>query len=89
MQKTIKHILGEYGPIAVVTYFAIFFSVLFAAWGALHFGWRPESVAGNVRTFTAAYLATKLTQPARIAGTLVLTPILARFYRRLARKPPS
>lgn len=83
----IKHILGEYGPIAIVAYFAIFFTVFLAAWGALHFGWRPESVAGNVGTFTAAYLATKLTQPARIAATLVLTPILARVYRRLARKP--
>lgn len=88
VQKTIKHIFGEYGPIAVVTYFTLFFTVLFAAWGALHFGWRPASVAGNVGTFTAAYLVTKLSQPARIAGTLVLTPILARVHRRLARKPP-
>lgn len=87
MQNKIKQIVGEYGPIAIVVYFAIFFTVLLAAWGALHFGWRPESVAGNVGTFTAAYLATKLTQPARIAATLVLTPILARVHRRLARKP--
>lgn len=83
MQKTLKHILGEYGPVAVVTYFAIFFTVLLAAWVALHFGWRPDSVAGNVGTFTAAYLATKLTQPMRIAATLVLTPIVARAYRRV------
>lgn len=89
MQETIKRLLGEYGPIAVVVYFAIFFAVLFTAWGALHFGWRPESVAGNVGTFTAAYLATKLTQPARIAGTLVLTPVVAKVYRRVARKPPA
>lgn len=84
-----QRILGEYGRIAVVTYFAIFFTVLFAAWAGIHFGWRPESVAGNVGTFTAAYIATKVTQPVRIGLTLVLTPLLARVYRRLGRKPAA
>lgn len=89
MQKTVQRILAEYGPIALVVYFAIFFVVLFAAWAGIHFGWRPQSVAGSVGTFTAAYIATKLTQPARIALTLVLTPLVARVYRRFARKPAA
>lgn len=89
MKETLQRLLTEYGRIAVVVYLSIFFAVLMAAWGAIQFGWRPESVAGNVGTFTAAYLATKLTQPLRIAATLVLTPIIARVYRRLARKPAS
>lgn len=89
MKKKLQSILAEYGPVAVVVYFAIFFIVLFSAWAAIHFGWRPESMAGNVGTFTAAYLVTKLTQPARIALTLVLTPVLARLHGRLVRKPEA
>lgn len=87
MKQRLQRILAEYGPIAVVVYFAIFFGVLFTAWAAIHFGWRPESLAGNVGTFTAAYLATKVTQPARIALTLILTPIVGRIHGRLIRTP--
>lgn len=83
VKKTLERILSEYGPIAVVIYFAIFFAVFFAAWGAIHLGWRPQSVAGGVGTFAAAYVVTKVTQPARIALTLVLTPIVAGIHRRL------
>ena len=31
----------------------------------------------------AAYIATKLTQPLRIAATLALTPVVARVYERM------
>jgi len=89
VKQRLQQILAEYGPIAVVVYLAIFFAVLFSAWAAIHFGWRPESVAGNVGTFTAAYLATKITQPARIALTLVLTPIVGRIHARIARNPDA
>lgn len=89
MKERLQQILAEYGPIAVVVYLTIFFIVLFAAWAAIHFGWRPESVAASVGTFTAAYLFTKLTQPVRIALTLALTPIVGRVYHRIARKPPE
>lgn len=86
MRKTIKNIFAEYGPVAVVVYFGLFFTVLFAAWAAIHMGWQPTSVTGNVGAFTAAYLATKVTQPVRIATTLVLTPIAARTYARIANR---
>ncbi len=85
MRKTFKHILTEYGAVAVVVYFAIFFAVLFAFWGAIRLGWHPASVTGSVGAFTAAYLATKITQPLRIAATLALTPLAARGYERMAR----
>ena len=85
MRKTFKHILTEYGAVAVVVYFAIFFAVLFAFWGAIRLGWHPASVTGNVGAFTAAYLATKITQPLRIAATLAVTPLAARGFERLAR----
>ena len=71
---------------AAVVYFTIFFAVLFGFWVALHFGWRPSSAAGTAGTLAAAYVATKLTQPLRIAATLALTPLAARLYHRAARR---
>ena len=86
MRKTIKHILAEYGAVAVVVYFAIFFAVLGGFWVAIRFGWRPASAVGQVGAFTAAYLATKVTQPLRIAATLALTPLVAKLYERVTGK---
>jgi hypothetical protein len=92
VRKTIKHILTEYGTIALIVYFAIFFLVLGGFWMAIRFGWRSDSTAAGVGTFAAAYIATKLTQPLRIAATAVLTPIIGRLYERLrpgARRAPA
>jgi hypothetical protein len=86
VRKTIKHILAEYGAVAVVVYFAIFFAVLGGFWMAIRFGWRPSSAAGQVGAFTAAYLATKVTQPLRIGATLLLTPLVAKVYERVTGK---
>ena len=83
LRKTLKHILTEYGAVALVVYLTIFFVVLGGFWAAIRFGWRPASVAGNVGTFTAAYIATKLTQPLRIGATVLLTPLVARLYERV------
>jgi hypothetical protein len=87
VRKTIKHLLVEYGAIAVVVYFAIFFLVLFSFWAAMRFGWEPASATANVGTFAAAYIATKITQPLRILATLAVTPFIAKIYERLAGKP--
>jgi hypothetical protein len=87
VRKTFKHLMTEYGVVAVAVYFAIFFAVLFGFWAGIRFGWRAESTAGNVGTFTAAYIATKLTQPLRIAATLLLTPIVAKLYDRITGRP--
>ena len=83
MRKTARELLAEYGAVAVVVYFAIFFAVLFGFWAAVRFGWRPASLGGSVGTFAAAYIATKVTQPVRIAATLALTPFVARAYERV------
>lgn len=86
MRKTFKTIVAEYGPIALAVYFTIFAVVLLGGWAAIHLGWRPQSVSGNVGALTAAYLATKATQPLRIAATLALTPLVARLHERVTRK---
>ena len=83
MRRTLKHILAEYGTTALVVYLTIFTLVLGGFWAAIEFGWRPSGAAGNLGAFTAAYLATKVTQPLRIGATLVLTPVVARLYERL------
>jgi hypothetical protein len=84
VRKTLKNMLVEYGAVAVVVYLVIFFAVLFGFWAAIRFGWKPSGSAANVGVFTAAYLATKLTQPLRIIATLAITPFVARVVDRVA-----
>jgi hypothetical protein len=87
VRKKLTEILAEYGPVAVVVYFGIFFTVLFGIWAAIVLGWKPESMSANMGSFAAAYLATKVTQPFRIASTLALTPVVARVYTRVSGRP--
>jgi hypothetical protein len=83
VKKTAQKLLAEYGIVAVVVYFVIFFAVLGGFWLAIRFGWQPSSTAGSVGTFAAAYIATKITQPLRIAATLLATPLIAKAYDRI------
>ena len=89
MKKTAQKLLAEYGVVAVIVYFVIFFAVLGGFWLGIRFGWRPQSTAGSVGAFTAAYIATKLTQPLRIAATLVITPFIAKLYERVRGRRPN
>jgi hypothetical protein len=86
VQKSFKDNFAEYvakyGSVAVVVYFSIFAVVLTGMWVAIHLGWQPQSVTGNVGALGAAWVATKVTQPLRIAATLALTPLAARLYAR-------
>ncbi len=86
MRRSVKDLLAEYGTVALVVYFAIFFLTLFGFWIAIRTGWRPQSATGSMGTLAAAYIATKVTQPLRIVGTVALTPIVARVWERVAGK---
>ena len=77
-----RSLLEEYGRIAIFTYFGIFFSVWGGFYLAIKMGLDVESAAGGAGTLGAAYVATKVTQPIRIAVTVVVTPFLARLIRR-------
>jgi hypothetical protein len=81
--------MAEYGVVAVVLYFAIFFLVFGGVWVALRAGWNPSSAASNAGTVAAAYVITKLTLPIRIAATVALTPLIARFYERITGATPT
>jgi hypothetical protein len=86
MRATLKHILAEYGTVALTLYLVIFALVLGVSWIALQAGWSPQSTSGKAGTFAAAYLITKLTQPLRIGATIVLTPLVAKAYERLTAR---
>lgn len=85
MRINYKQLLAEYGRVAITVYLVIFAATLLGSWMAIRMGWRPAGAAGNAGTVAAAYLATKLTQPLRIAATVVLTPLVAKVHERITR----
>lgn len=80
MKKTLKEILAEYGTIAVIVYLVLFTVVLIGSYFAIRFGWTTNSAAGTAGTWTAAYIITKITQPLRIAATVVLSAFIGRLW---------
>lgn len=87
MRNTLKQLLVDYGRVAFGVYVAIFLVVMAGAWTAVRLGWQPESATGDMGILAAAYLVTKLTQPVRLAATLVLTPLVAKVQERLGGRP--
>lgn len=85
--RALRQLLAEYGMIAVVLYLAIFTLAMVATYFAILAGWSPKSMAGTAGAWTAAYLITKITQPLRIAATVVLTPVVGRLWYRLTKRP--
>jgi len=100
-KERLKALLAEYGPIALGTYFALFFVVLLSFAGAISLGLRDTVTAWFSRwgldtesfaqagVWLAAWIVTKLTQPLRILATVALTPVVARVLERWrpAREP--
>ncbi len=89
----------EYGPIAFVTWFTIFFST----WAAFYFllsagmdlgGWLSSGEQSGwlwnlVKDWGAvglAYIPTQVVKPIRIAATFAITPVLHRYWTRLRGK---
>ena len=79
----------EYGSLALWVYFVIFAVVLLGFVLAISMGFHVKSHAMTVGTWGAAYLATKITQPLRIAATLVLTPFVMKVLRLKKRSQSS
>jgi hypothetical protein len=80
-------LLSEWGPLLVVVHFGIFGIVLVGFAMAIKLGFTPASMTGEAGTWVAAYGATKLTQPLRIAATFFITPALGTLLRRFRRQP--
>jgi hypothetical protein len=94
VRKTFQKLMAEYGTIAVITYFAIFFLTWFGAWAAIgrgvdlaalakRVGFASNGLVASLGAWTAAYIFTKLLQPVRLALTVLLTPLLAKLYERI------
>lgn len=94
VRKTYVRLLTEYGIVAVVVWFALFFLVLVSAWAAIRYGWDPaplvarlgldpRGLVATTGSWVLAYLFTKLTTPLRAVVTLALTPLAARAYERV------
>jgi len=87
-REKLKVLLEEYGRVAIGTYLVIWLSVLAGFAIAIASGFRTESTEGGAGVLIGAWVATKLTQPLRIAATLGLTPIVATLIRKW-RRPPA
>lgn len=99
-RKEYEALVARYGKVAIITYFSIFFSVLFGFWlaiisgadlaaGLSRLGLDTSSATSRSGTFVVAYGFTKLTQPLRIAATVLLTPLIARFVGRAPQDPAA
>ena len=85
MGSKVQNLFSEYGRTGIIVYFSIFFLTLFGFWTLLTVGvdirtWSYFSSLGDVGALGLAYAATKITQPIRIALTLILTPVVARIF---------
>jgi multisubunit Na+/H+ antiporter MnhG subunit len=80
LKVRLNRLIDQYGRVAVITYFTLFGLVLVGFAVAVHFGVKLEGTSGAAGTLGIAYAATKVTQPLRILATLVLTPVLGRWF---------
>jgi hypothetical protein len=98
--ERLKALIAEWGPLFFIVWFGIFAIVMVGFFLAIQFGFKGASTestpgtAAEAGTFAAklgaAYLATQLTKPLRIAATVVLTPALGAFLKRFRRpKAPA
>ena len=82
-KEKLKALLAEYGRVALYTYLGLF-ALVFAGFAvAITAGVQVESAQGGAGVLGMAYVATKVTQPIRIAATLALTPLIATAINRL------
>lgn len=85
-REKLKNLLSEYGNVALGTYIVIWVLTLAGFAIAISMGIAVEGAASGAGLAGATWLATKLTQPLRIGGTLALTPIVAAVLRKLRRR---
>lgn len=87
--KKLQAMIAEYGPIALVVWLVIFAIVFVVSYFAIRAGWSPKTATGKGGTVLIAWLVTKVTEPFRFGATVVLTPIVAKLYRRMRGQTPA
>lgn len=89
IKERFAQVKRDYGKIAIGTYLVIFVVVLGAFAVAIQMGYAVEGASGTGGVLLGAWLATKVTQPIRIAATIGLTPFVARMLRKTPEVKPS
>jgi hypothetical protein len=88
-KERLKTLLAEYGRVALYTYLGLFVLVFAAFAVAIAAGVQVASAEGGAGVLGMAYVATKVSQPIRIAATLALTPVIATWINRLKASKES
>jgi hypothetical protein len=88
MKEKLERLLKDYGAVAIVVYFSLFFLTLGGFLLALSLGVRVQTAAGKAGILGAAYVATQLTKLVRIAATVALTPVVHSVWQRMRGKGP-
>lgn len=88
----LQGLLQAYGPVVVGVWFGVFALTWGSFIAALMLGFdvggaEVDGAGGWLSVVGGAYFATQLTKPARIAATLFLTPLVARWLGRKATEP--
>jgi len=84
-KEKFERIKNEYGRVALGTYLTLWAAVLVAYAVAIKLGIDIEGVSSKGGILFGAWVAAKVSQPFRIALTVVLTPFVASVLRR----PPT
>lgn len=88
-REKLKAHLEEYGRVAIYTYLVIWLTVLAGFVIAISAGVSVSTTGGGAGVLLSAWLATKLTQPLRIAGTLAATPVIAAVLKKWRKRAPA
>jgi hypothetical protein len=83
--ERLKALVAEWGALLAVVWFSLFAIVLVGFALAIQLGFETESTAGTLGTWGAAYVATQLTKPLRLAATVLITPALGALLKRFRR----
>ena len=89
MKEKLNALLVEYGKVALVVYLVIFAITLTALIIGAATGFDVEGTAEGVGLVAGVWAMLKITQPGRIALTAVLTPFVARLWRRRTGAAPQ
>lgn len=88
-KSRLQELFAEFGTVAFVIYFTIFFGTWAGFWWAIGQGYELDGAAAEMGRIGGAYAATKLTQPLRIGVTVVLTPFIAAIVRKVRGSGPA
>jgi hypothetical protein len=74
-----KNLLLEYGPLALLMNYVIFGLVIVGFYAAIQLGFQVESTGAKAGSWAAAYAASQVVKPLRLAAVFMLTPLVARI----------